>query len=65
VQRLWVAAPHLGQFNGPHSITVDQEGNPYLAEVFNGRAEVSSGVGCWSRKAGRAGTAVFRAKQEL
>ena len=29
----------LGQFNGPHSITVDQEGNLYLAEVFNGRVQ--------------------------
>jgi sugar lactone lactonase YvrE len=28
-----------GQFNGPHSITVDQEGNLYLAEVFNGRIQ--------------------------
>jgi hypothetical protein len=28
-----------GQFNGPHSITVDQEGNLYLAEVFNGRVQ--------------------------
>ena len=26
-----------GQFNGPHSMTVDQDGNLYLAEVFNGR----------------------------
>ena len=26
----------LGQFNGPHSITTDQDGNLYLAEVFNG-----------------------------
>jgi len=26
-----------GQFNGPHSLTVDQEGNLYVAEVFNGR----------------------------
>jgi DNA-binding beta-propeller fold protein YncE len=26
-----------GQFNGPHSLTVDQEGNLYIAEVFNGR----------------------------
>jgi len=29
----------VGQFNGPHSITVDQEGNLYLAEVFNGRVQ--------------------------
>jgi DNA-binding beta-propeller fold protein YncE len=28
-----------GQFNGPHSITVDQDGNLYLAEVFNGRVQ--------------------------
>jgi hypothetical protein len=28
-----------GQFNGPHSVTVDQEGNLYLAEVFNGRVQ--------------------------
>jgi hypothetical protein len=30
---------HLGGLNGPHSITVDQEGNLYLAEVFNGRVQ--------------------------
>ena len=29
----------LGQFNGPHSITTDQDGNLYLAEVFNGRVQ--------------------------
>ncbi len=28
-----------GQFNGPHSITTDQDGNLYLAEVFNGRVQ--------------------------
>jgi hypothetical protein len=28
-----------GQFNGPHSISVDQEGNLYLAEVFGGRVQ--------------------------
>jgi hypothetical protein len=28
-----------GQFNGPHSITVDQDGNLYLAEVFGGRVQ--------------------------
>jgi len=28
-----------GQFNGPHSITVDQDGNLYLAEVFAGRVQ--------------------------
>ena len=26
-----------GQFNGPHQITTDQDGNLYVAEVFNGR----------------------------
>jgi hypothetical protein len=28
-----------GGLNGPHSMTVDQEGNLYLAEVFNGRVQ--------------------------
>ena len=28
-----------GQFRGPHSLTVDQEGNLYIAEVFNGRVQ--------------------------
>jgi hypothetical protein len=28
-----------GQFDGPHSITTDQDGNLYLAEVFNGRVQ--------------------------
>jgi DNA-binding beta-propeller fold protein YncE len=28
-----------GQFRGPHGITVDQEGNLYIAEVFNGRVQ--------------------------
>ena len=28
-----------GQFNGPHQITTDQEGNLYVAEVFNGRVQ--------------------------
>jgi hypothetical protein len=28
-----------GQFNGPHSLTVDQEGNLYIAEVFAGRVQ--------------------------
>jgi hypothetical protein len=28
-----------GQFDGPHSLTVDQEGNIYIAEVFNGRVQ--------------------------
>ncbi len=27
----------IGQFGGPHQFTVDQEGNLYVAEVFNGR----------------------------
>jgi hypothetical protein len=26
-----------GQFSGPHQLTTDQEGNLYVAEVFNGR----------------------------
>ncbi len=29
----------LGQFAGPHQLTVDQEGNLYTAEVFNGRVQ--------------------------
>ena len=28
-----------GDFQGPHGITVDQEGNFYVAEVFNGRVQ--------------------------
>lgn len=28
-----------GQLNGPHSLSVDQEGNLYLAEVFGGRVQ--------------------------
>ena len=28
-----------GQFNGPHSLSVDQDGNLYLAEVFGGRVQ--------------------------
>jgi sugar lactone lactonase YvrE len=28
-----------GNFEGPHGITVDQEGNFYVAEVFNGRVQ--------------------------
>jgi hypothetical protein len=28
-----------GQFNGPHQLTVDQEGNLYIAEVFGGRVQ--------------------------
>jgi sugar lactone lactonase YvrE len=34
-----IAGNFPGQFNGPHSITVDQEGNLYLAEVFGGRVQ--------------------------
>ena len=29
----------LGEFAGPHQFTVDQEGNLYVAEVFNGRVQ--------------------------
>ena len=28
-----------GLFNGPHQLTTDQEGNLYVAEVFNGRVQ--------------------------
>jgi DNA-binding beta-propeller fold protein YncE len=28
-----------GQFAGPHQFSVDQEGNLYVAEVFNGRVQ--------------------------
>jgi DNA-binding beta-propeller fold protein YncE len=28
-----------GQFNGPHQITTDQDGNLYVAEVFGGRVQ--------------------------
>ena len=28
-----------GQFNGPHSLTTDQVGNLYIAEVFAGRVQ--------------------------
>jgi DNA-binding beta-propeller fold protein YncE len=28
-----------GQFDGPHQLTVDNEGNLYVAEVFNGRIQ--------------------------
>ena len=38
-QRCIELASLAGQFDGPHSITVDQEGNLYLAEVFNGRVQ--------------------------
>jgi hypothetical protein len=30
---------HLGGFNGGHQITVDQQGNLYVAEVFGGRVQ--------------------------
>ena len=30
---------HPGGFEGPHQFTVDQEGNLYVAEVFNGRVQ--------------------------
>jgi hypothetical protein len=29
----------LGQFDGPHQVTVDQDRNLYVAEVFNGRVQ--------------------------
>ena len=29
--------PWPGQFAGPHQLTTDQDGNLYVAEVFNGR----------------------------
>lgn len=36
----WGAPGRLpGQFMGPHQITTDQEGNLYVAEVFNGRMQ--------------------------
>jgi DNA-binding beta-propeller fold protein YncE len=28
-----------GQLEGPHQLSVDQEGNLYIAEVFNGRVQ--------------------------
>jgi hypothetical protein len=28
-----------GQFAGPHQLSVDQERNLYIAEVFNGRVQ--------------------------
>ncbi|HSF15945.1 MAG TPA: hypothetical protein VLK65_10380 [Vicinamibacteria bacterium] len=31
--------PYPGQFGGPHAMTVDQDGNLYTAEVFNGRVQ--------------------------
>jgi len=36
VGRAWRLAR---QFNGPNSITTDQDGNVYLAEVFDGRLQ--------------------------
>lgn len=39
-QYAWgVGGTALGQFDGPHSLSVDQEGNLYTAEVFNGRIQ--------------------------
>ena len=36
-----------GHFNGPDSITTDQDGNLYIAEVFNGRIpEVRASAWC-------------------
>jgi hypothetical protein len=36
----WGAPGRLsGQFGGPHQFSVDQEGNLYVAEVFNGRVQ--------------------------
>ncbi len=36
----WAGPGRLpGQFQGPHSLTVDQDGNLYVAEVFNGRVQ--------------------------
>jgi hypothetical protein len=36
----WGAPGELsGQFDGPHQFSVDQEGNLYVAEVFNGRIQ--------------------------
>jgi hypothetical protein len=36
----WGAPGELqGQFGGPHQFSVDQEGNLYVAEVFNGRVQ--------------------------
>jgi len=29
----------MGQFEGPHAMSVDQDGNLYVAEVFNGRIQ--------------------------
>lgn len=31
--------PYPGQFGGPHALTVDQDGNLYIAEVFSGRVQ--------------------------
>jgi len=33
------AGERWGEFEGPHQFTVDQEGNLYVAEVFNGRVQ--------------------------
>ena len=34
-----IGGTDIGQFNGPHSITTDQDGNMYTAEVFNNRLQ--------------------------
>ena len=34
-----IAGPDPGQFDGPHSLTTDQDGNLYTAEVFNNRLQ--------------------------
>ena len=34
-----IAGGEPGYFEGPHGITVDQDGNFYVAEVFNGRVQ--------------------------
>lgn len=39
-QYAWgIGGTEVGQFDGPHSISIDQEGNLYTAEVFNGRIQ--------------------------
>ena len=54
-----------GQLNGPHSITVDQDGNLYLAEVFNGRvAEVPAESGRRSGEGRRPGAALSGDRQQ-
>ncbi len=34
-----VSGTQLGQFEGPHQMSVDQDGNLFVAEVFNGRIQ--------------------------